>query len=106
MGGKKMKDLEEVKKIKERFERGEITAEQIDPKTQEKIAFLMKQEIETSLKEIEENEKEIKETEKRIEQHKEDIKKLDEETEKYEKEIAEIKKAIETVNGYLNDSDK
>ena len=89
-----MKDFNEIKEIKARFEREEITADQIDKETQEAIAILMKQEIETNLAEIEKNEKEIDETRERIEHDREDLERLKADTEMYIKETAEYKKQI------------
>ena len=68
---------EKIKKIKEKFERGEIAQSDIDIETQKEIAKLFEMEIKESLKNISLRKKEIGELE-------DDIEDLNEEEKFYE----------------------
>lgn len=48
-----MKDMKKIKELKEKFDRGEISQEEIDIETQRKIANLYREEIEEIRKDIE-----------------------------------------------------
>lgn len=47
-----MKDMKKIKELKEKFDRGEISQEEIDIETQRKIANLYREEIEEIRKDI------------------------------------------------------
>lgn len=106
-----MKKFSEIKDIKARFERGEITADQIDGETQEAIALLMEQEIESELKEIERNKKEIDRTRENIERVRDEIENVEKESEECMQEIEEYKNKIKALksnkafNELLNEED-
>lgn len=91
--------MEDIKELKRKLERGEITINEIDKETQKEIRELINQEIEANLKEMEEsqreidqNNKEIEEIRKEIEQHRSDIIKIRKETDEYKKQVEELEK--------------
>lgn len=82
---------EKIKKIKEKFERGEIAQNDIDIETQKEIAKLFEMEIKESLKNISLRKKEIGELE-------DDIEALNEEEKFYDQSIETLDNLVKYNN--------
>ncbi len=82
---------EKIKKIKEKFERGEIAQSDIDIETQKEIAKLFEMEIKESLKNISLRKKEIGELE-------DDIEALNEEEKFYDQSIETLDNLVKYNN--------
>ncbi len=82
---------EKIKKIKEKFERGEIAQSDIDIETQKEIAKLFEMEIKESLKNISLRKKEIGELE-------DDIEALNEEEKFYDHSIETLDNLVKYNN--------
>lgn len=82
---------EKIKKIKEKFERGEIVQSDIDIETQKEIAKLFEMEIKESLKNISLRKKEIGELE-------DDIEALNEEEKFYDQSIETLDNLVKYNN--------
>ena len=101
-----MIEKEKILKIKEEFELGNITEDQMDDETKEAIANMFKEEIQESENNIAEYEKEIEESKKEIEKNKEETKKTKEAITDVMNEIIETRKEIKELDKEIEESEK